>query len=271
MVSYTISMNWRSQMMEWFCVGLDFGSRVALGKGAANGISRTFRDGPHEAQTLKHPLVASVGFAGWASGDDLWGLPEEREVPAAYSCGSPANSQTNWALGQYWHISGSFEIVLQRFQSVVSVVDYCSGFPEVLLRSLSAISAWLRTLFACCGCPKEVFFGQQNSVYTAGVRGLHGPVWNQVALLCHLSLTENGWVMRWNDTLKNVVQAFQSQSSSGKRDHWSPHSTSRSSSYSGWKVSCRPLPAMTCSNEQWSSASATNLRSEVQLQAAVWE
>ncbi len=50
-------------------------------------------------------------------------------------------------------ISGPFATVPQNKQFIVSIVDYHSSYPEVLL---SMDIHWLKELFAHHGCPDEV-------------------------------------------------------------------------------------------------------------------
>ncbi len=70
-------------------------------------------------------------------------------------------------------ISGPFATVPHREQFMVSIVDYRSGYPEVLpttdVRS-TAIIYWLKELFARHGCPDEVVMdnGPSNSSPSMG-------------------------------------------------------------------------------------------------------
>ncbi len=108
-------------------------------------------------------------------------------------------------------ISGPFATAPHREQFVVSVIDYHSGYPEVLLTTgicSSAIVRWLKELFACHGCPDEVVMDNgpqftssefQQFLTEYGVHGLMTTVYNP---------RENGLVECWNKTLKFGVQAF---------------------------------------------------------------
>ncbi len=56
-------------------------------------------------------------------------------------------------------IAGPYHTAPQRQQFVVTLVDYMSGYPDLLLTTgirSSAVIRWLRELFAQYGCPDEL-------------------------------------------------------------------------------------------------------------------
>ncbi len=111
------------------------------------------------------------------------------------------------------NISGPSATAPHREQFVVSVVDYHSGYPEVLLTTnicSLAIICWLKELFARHGCPEEMVMDNgwqfassefQQFLSEYGVHALITMVYNP---------RENGLAERWNKMLKFGVQAFTS-------------------------------------------------------------
>ncbi len=114
-------------------------------------------------------------------------------------------------------ISGPFATALHREQFVVSVDDYHSGYPEVLLTMdicSSAIIHWLKELFAHHGCPDKVVmdngpqFASSEFQQFLTEHGVHA------LMMTVYSPRENGLMEHWNKMLKFGVQAFVS---SGKQ------------------------------------------------------
>ncbi len=108
-------------------------------------------------------------------------------------------------------IAGPFHMAPQHQQFVVLVVNYHSGYPEVLLttdiRSMTIIR-WLHELFMRYGCPDSIVMDNGPQFVSAEFRqflelkGVH-------LLVCSVfSPRENGLVECWNCMLKGDVQAF---------------------------------------------------------------
>ncbi len=100
-------------------------------------------------------------------------------------------------------ISGPFATSPQNKQFVISVVDYHSGYPEVLLSidiHSAAIICWLKELFARHGCPDKVVMDngpQFASFEFQQFLAEHG-IW---ALMTSVyKPRENGLVEHWNKT-----------------------------------------------------------------------
>ncbi len=97
------------------------------------------------------------------------------------------------------------------------MVDYCSGYPEVLLsmdiRS-SAIIHWLKEQFARYGCPDEVVMDNGPQFASSEFQQFLSEYGVHVLMTSIYNPSDNGLVERWNKTFKFGVQAF---CSSGKK------------------------------------------------------
>ncbi len=110
-------------------------------------------------------------------------------------------------------ISVPFATAPHKEHFVVSIIDYHSGYPKVLLTTdihSSAIIHWLKELLACHGCPDKVVMDNgpqfassefQQFLTKHGVHALMTAVYNP---------RENGLVVHSNKMLKFGVQAFTS-------------------------------------------------------------
>ncbi len=134
--------------------------------------------------------------------------------PSTTDFGLQAHCTLKW-LGL--DISGPFATAPHKEQFMVSIVDYHSGYPEVLLTMdicSSAIIRWLKELFSRHGCPDKIVMDNgpqfassefQQFLTEHGVHALMTTIYNP---------RENGLVECWNKTLKFSIQAF---TSSGKQ------------------------------------------------------
>ncbi len=109
-------------------------------------------------------------------------------------------------------LASPYSTAPHRQQFIISIIDYYSGYPEVLMLTdvlASAIIHWLCELFARYGCPDDIvmdngaqFAHSQDFILFLeqhGVHPLHVSVYNP---------RENDLVEQWNYTLKRGIQAF---------------------------------------------------------------
>ncbi len=115
------------------------------------------------------------------------------------------------------NISGPFATAPQNKQFVISVADYCSGYPEILISMdiwSSAIIHWLKELFTCYRCLDEVVMDNGPQFASSEFQQFLSEYGICALMIFVYNPRENGLVERWNTTLKFSVQAF---CSSGKK------------------------------------------------------